>query len=89
MACPQMKPSMLSILLTFVFCICGRFVSGEYAKFEKLVLPKGVSGPQAITIGGVAAPGPYATVDDGTIVRWEGDSTPAGFLNFAVSAPPW
>nr|KAJ0214475.1 hypothetical protein LSAT_V11C400201720 [Lactuca sativa] len=55
-----------------------KFVSGEYAKFEKLVLPEGVIGPEAVTFGGVAAPGPY-TMADQRILKYWNNGTHAGF----------
>ncbi|CAH1422357.1 unnamed protein product [Lactuca virosa] len=85
MASPQMKAPTLSILLTFLFCICGSFVSGEYANFEKLVLPEGVIGPGAVTFGGLLAPGPFITVTDGRIMKWAGPTI--GFVDFAYTSP--
>ncbi|KAI3766984.1 hypothetical protein L2E82_17065 [Cichorium intybus] len=84
MASPQMQPSMLSILVTFL-CISGTFVFGQYANFNKLELPQGVTGPGSVTFGGLLASGPFTTVTDGRIMKWLGPTL--GFVDFAYTSP--
>ncbi|CAH1422356.1 unnamed protein product [Lactuca virosa] len=80
-------PSILSILVTFILCISKTFVSGQFANFEKLQLPGGVTGPGGITFGGLPIPneGPFVTTNDGGIMKWV-DPT-IGFVDFAYTSP--
>lgn len=84
MASPRMQSHMLSILVIFL-CVFKTYVSGQFANFNKLVLPPGVTGPGSVTFGGLLANGPFTTVTDGRILRWAGPTI--GFVDFAYTSP--
>ncbi|KVI06490.1 Six-bladed beta-propeller, TolB-like protein [Cynara cardunculus var. scolymus] len=71
MATSQVQPSMLSIFVVF-FCVYGNVVYGQFTKFDKLTLPRGVIGPEAASFRGFMAEGPFTTVIDGRIMKWQG-----------------
>nr|XP_043612572.1 protein STRICTOSIDINE SYNTHASE-LIKE 12-like [Erigeron canadensis] len=73
------------VALFSVFCISVS--SGQYANFNKLELPQGVSGPESAAFRGVLifSVGPYTTVTDGRILKWLGPIV--GFVDFAYTSP--
>ncbi|XP_024971701.1 protein STRICTOSIDINE SYNTHASE-LIKE 11-like [Cynara cardunculus var. scolymus] len=84
MATSQVQPSMLSIFVVF-FCVYGNVVYGQFTKFDKLTLPRGVIGPEAASFRGFMAEGPFTTVIDGRIMKWQGPNI--GFVDFAYTSP--
>ncbi|XP_023748284.1 protein STRICTOSIDINE SYNTHASE-LIKE 11 [Lactuca sativa] len=78
------SPQILSIFITFLY-IFGTFASGQFTKFNKLVLPLGVTGPESAAFGGLLVNGPFTTVTDGRIMKWKGPKI--GFVDFAYTSP--
>ncbi|KAI3785631.1 hypothetical protein L1987_44755 [Smallanthus sonchifolius] len=76
--------SLLSVFVAFLYTLV--VVSGQFAKFSKLELPQGVTGPESAAFRGlIFTEGPFTTVTDGRILKWEGPN--AGFVDFAYTSP--
>ncbi|KAJ9567332.1 hypothetical protein OSB04_003298 [Centaurea solstitialis] len=84
MATSRVQPSMLSICVAFL-CVFGNLVSGQFTRFNKLILPRGVTGPESAAFRGLTAEGPFTTVTDGRIMKWQGPNI--GFVDFAYTSP--
>ncbi|KAI3726820.1 hypothetical protein L1987_66626 [Smallanthus sonchifolius] len=76
--------SLLSVFVAFLYTLV---VSGQFAKFSKLELPQGVTGPESAAFRGLLflTEGPFTTVTDGRILKWQGPN--AGFVDFAYTSP--
>ncbi|KAF5792602.1 putative strictosidine synthase [Helianthus annuus] len=84
---PNMVTITPSLLYAFVVFLCMAVgISGQYAKFSKLDLPQGVTGPESAAFRGIIFPeGPFTTVTDGRILKWQGPNV--GFVDFAYTSP--
>ncbi|PWA67267.1 strictosidine synthase [Artemisia annua] len=81
-------PKLLTMLLsTLVACLCvfDTVVFGQFDKFNKYDLPTGVTGPESAAFGVLPSNGPFTTVTDGRILKWQGSSI--GFVDFAYTTP--
>ncbi|GJY74002.1 strictosidine synthase-like 12-like protein [Tanacetum coccineum] len=78
-----MKTSVLFLANLIVwFLLLGSVLS--YSTFNKLQLPPSVTSPESVAFdrGGE---GPYVTVADGRILKWQGPNL--GFVDFAYTSP--
>nr|XP_043616318.1 protein STRICTOSIDINE SYNTHASE-LIKE 11-like [Erigeron canadensis] len=84
---PKMVASFSYPFVAFVFVLCMSITNGQYANFNKLELPQGVSGPESAAFRGVLvfSEGPFTTVTDGRILKWQGPNV--GFVDFAYTSP--
>ncbi|KAK9066609.1 hypothetical protein SSX86_013932 [Deinandra increscens subsp. villosa] len=76
-------PSLCFIFVAFLYNVV---VSGQFTRFSKLELPQGVIGPESAAFRGlILSEGPFTTVDDGRILKWQGPTV--GFVDFAYTSP--
>ncbi|KAI3766981.1 hypothetical protein L2E82_17062 [Cichorium intybus] len=78
------SPQTLFVFIIFL-CVIETFVSAQFTNFNKLVLPSGVTGPESAAFGGLLVNGPFTTVTDGRIMKWQGPTV--GFVDFAYTSP--
>ncbi|KAI3521875.1 hypothetical protein L1887_11350 [Cichorium endivia] len=78
------SPQTLFVFIIFL-CVIETFVSAQFTNFNKLVLPSGVTGPESAAFGGLLVNGPFTTVTDGRIMKWQGPAV--GFVDFAYTSP--
>ncbi|KAK9066608.1 hypothetical protein SSX86_013931 [Deinandra increscens subsp. villosa] len=77
-------PSLFYVFVAFLYTIV--VVSGQFTRFSKLELPPGVIGPESAAFRGlILSEGPFTTVDDGRILKWQGPTV--GFVDFAYTSP--
>ncbi|GKE69087.1 strictosidine synthase-like 11-like protein, partial [Tanacetum coccineum] len=82
-------PSMLLSILVACLCVFDTVVFGQFDKISKYDLPTGVTGPGSAAFGqfGVLpSDGPFTTVTDSRIMKWQGSSI--GFVDFAYTTSP-
>nr|XP_043616322.1 protein STRICTOSIDINE SYNTHASE-LIKE 11-like [Erigeron canadensis] len=73
--------------VAFLSVFCISVTKGQYSNFNKLELPQGVGGPESAAFRGVLvfSEGPFTTVTDGRILKWQGPNV--GFVDFAYTSP--
>ncbi|KAJ9567328.1 hypothetical protein OSB04_003294 [Centaurea solstitialis] len=84
MTTSPVHPSILSICVAFL-CVFGNVVTGQFTRFNNLTLPQGVTGPESAAFRGLRVEGPFTTVTDGRILKWQGPNI--DFVDFAYTSP--
>ncbi|GKD21175.1 zinc knuckle CX2CX4HX4C containing protein [Tanacetum coccineum] len=84
MATPKLLTMLLSILAAYL-CVFDTVFFGQFDKFSKYDLPTGVIVPESEAFGVFPSYGPFTTVTDGMIMKWQGSSI--GFVDFAYTTP--
>ncbi|KAJ9535992.1 hypothetical protein OSB04_un000843 [Centaurea solstitialis] len=84
MTTSPVHPSILSICVAFL-SVFGNVVTGQFTRFNNLTLPQGVTGPESAAFRGLGVEGPFTTVTDGRILKWQGPNI--GFVDFAYTSP--
>ncbi|KAJ9560152.1 hypothetical protein OSB04_005312 [Centaurea solstitialis] len=84
MTTSRVKPSIVSVCVAFL-CFFGNIVTGQFSEYYKLLVPPGVKGPESASFRGLTAEGPFTTVTDGRIMKWQDPNI--GFVDFAYTSP--
>lgn len=86
MATTKTLAFLFSVLVMFICVFNTIVVTGQFANFNKLELAQGITGPESAAFRGLLLPeGPFTTVTDGRILKWQASSN--SFVDFAYTSP--